>query len=149
MNENRDDKTGATPQEMHAILVEAFLAELAPLAAAFTPHFPQDKLGEVAARLAEEQMQIVQQMLPFIQSQVGSRKLIQVSVDSFHTNKNAIFPAISRIEECENDPQLAIATAAVYGLLLSPMARAFLLMSGYRYQFQFVEGKQKNRVSLT
>lgn len=148
MTQEHNDKTGELREQLAMKLAEGILAEITPLAMAFAPHFPQERLGEVAARVAGEQIQIMEQIIPELVSQARQRRQFNVILETAQ-GQAALFPSLTRLEAAEGDPQLAISTGMLMAFLMQASVRGLLLMHGYRYRFELVATDAKPLVSLT
>jgi len=145
-----DEATGPSPQEIEQQLAERILQELGPVAASFAQHIPQDKLGEIALALAQEQLIIGNQIIPaMIDPNILSKQpSLFIEIVNVRTGVGGNFQALKRLEFAGDDPGKALPMALLLSFLCTPTARGLLRMYGYTYRFIDPKPKDEPRIKL-
>jgi len=144
------DATNMSPEEIFQLFTDKILQELIPVAANFAAHFPQEKLGEVAAALAHEQMTIMEQVFPSMVDPniLAKQPSLIIEIKNLRTGQGGTFQVTKRQEFAGDDPGQALFHAFFLAFMLTPSARAILRMHGYTYRFMDPKPKDEPRIKL-
>lgn len=154
MNDNGEQPppTGPTDEQKQQ-LIETITQGIALdmwLVAAFAPHFPEERFGEIVEQLAREQYSISEDIMPsFMDPQTFKKHpILHVKVMHIESGKEAVFPCYKRLDDpsIKQDPQLAIASAMGMAFLQSPVSR--FLLKAYGYHVRYLQSNDPLRLRL-
>ena len=145
------DADPPSPDQIIETMAHSIIAQL-PQAHVFAPHFPRDRLPEVAMYLANEQYKINTEILPRFAdpSEPKPRFALKFATmptsprDAAAPRSGVVIETFRRLEGV-TDPVDACRMAFVFAFLDSVVARAILRMNGYAYEFSFV-GPERPRI---
>jgi hypothetical protein len=132
-----------TDEEVIETMTQCILLEL-PIAHAFVPSFPADRMHAIAMFLAKEQHMINTEILPRLLDPNGDKSHIILrftTMPQSEAEANQSRPGV-RVEAPRNlegstDPGEAMSSGMVFAFLQSPVSRAMLRMAGFTYEFSF------------
>ena len=140
-----------TAEQLEKLLRTDMANQLAGLAVAFAPAFPQESLGEVVEIMLNEQMVIAQQIMPSLTDPEVLKQRRRFMIEIRRRNpgpddKSEHLMVLKRLEDCAT-PSDALAQALMLAFLLSPAVRALLRMYGWDYLFKEPKGDGEPRAS--